>query len=556
MAPAVGWLVTLVAGINVASAVTPAIAARLSFLHAVVPSEVTTMAHELSLSVSALLLAVSIQLLRRRKNACSVAIALLIGLGVLNVVKGLDFEEALLSWTLAVVLWRTRSAFSVDTPPGVVGSAAWRAVVLGVLSVVISWVAVAISSPARHAGLGVRATLREAFALLVGRDGQLLYMDHSRWLPDAIGALGVAVVIATLAPLFRPLRTPIGEPARRTMAKAHIILATHGAGTLGFFTLRNDNEYLFSDDGRAYLAYRVERHVVVVAGDPIGDPASVAGLLAKLAYLAEQRGLRIAVLGAGAGSLPQWSTLGLGTVYLGDEAIVETAAFSLEGRPIRKVRQSVTRLAKAGYTAELCSVADLTPKDLATLAEISQRWRHGKPERGFTMALDRIGGPTQDDCVMVVARDGNGVPRGFLHFAPVYGRPAMSLAAMRRDPDTPNGLMEFLVCESIFGLRERGVRELSLNFATFGRVMREPANRRERVLRRVIGIGDRWFQISSLLRFNEKFFPRWEPRYLLCQGAARVPAAGLAAATVEGQLPRPRLPFAPNGDVVASRIRP
>ena len=93
--------------------------------------------------------------------------------------------------------------------------------------------------------------------------------------------LGVVAAIATISPLFRPLRTPIGEPARRTMAKAHAILATHGAGTLGFFTLRNDNDYLFSDDGRAYLAYRVQHGVVVVSGDPVGDPDAGPGAAAR-----------------------------------------------------------------------------------------------------------------------------------------------------------------------------------------------------------------------------------------------------------------------------------
>ena len=123
-----------------------------------------------------------------------------------------------------------------------------------------------------------------------------------------------------------------------------------GGDTLSFFTLRADHRYLFSHDRRAYLAFQVEGGVPTVAGDPIGDDQAFPALIAELAVIAERRGLRIAVIGAGTARLDLWRQLGLRRVYLGDEAIVATAGFSLEGRAIRKVRQSVTRLERAGYT--------------------------------------------------------------------------------------------------------------------------------------------------------------------------------------------------------------
>ena len=99
-----------------------------------------------------------------------------------------------------------------------------------------------------------------------------------------------------------------------------------------------------------------------------------------------------------------------------------------------------------------------------------------------------------------------------------------------------------MVARCVELLRERGIEELSLNFAAFGRWLRAPQGRAERVLGRVIAPLDRWFQIESLLRFNGKFHPRWEPRYLCFQGRLGLPRAGLAALWAEGQLPRPRAP--------------
>jgi lysyl-tRNA synthetase class 2 len=101
--------------------------------------------------------------------------------------------------------------------------------------------------------------------------------------------------------------------------------------------------------------------------------------------------------------------------------------------------------------------------------------------------------------------------------------------------------MEFLVVRAIELLRARGVSELSLNFAAFARLLHSPASRHERLLAKLVSSGDRFFQVESLYRFNAKFGPRWQPRYLLYEPPFGLTRAGLAAMWAEGQLPKPRL---------------
>src|SRR5262249_43219013 len=164
---------------------------------------------------------------------------------------------------------------------------------------------------------------------------------------------------------------------------------------------------------------------------------------------------------------------------------------------------------------------------LAELERVSSLWHAGGEERGFVMTMDALA-----DGLVVLARDSEGVARGFLHFVPAHGRPAVSLSFMRRDPATPNGLMEFLVVRAIELLRERGVEELSLNFVMFARLLER------RLVRRVVSAANRWFQIESLYRFNVKFSPHWEPRYFVFDGVLALPRVGLAALWAEGQIPR------------------
>jgi lysyl-tRNA synthetase class 2 len=165
------------------------------------------------------------------------------------------------------------------------------------------------------------------------------------------------------------------------------------------------------------------------------------------------------------------------------------------------------------------------------------------------MAMDSIAGEHDEQTLVVLARDESDPARpvrGVLHFVPCYGRPAMSLSFMRRDPETPNGLTEFMVVRAIELLRERGVDEISLNFAAFAKWMHSPDRRCERVLGKLIALANPFFQIESLYRFNAKFFPRWEPRYLVYEGLFGLPRASLAALWAEGQLPKPELRRGPS----------
>jgi lysyl-tRNA synthetase class 2 len=243
--------------------------------------------------------------------------------------------------------------------------------------------------------------------------------------------------------------------------------------------------------------------------------------------------------------------VGLHALYVGDEAIVHTAAFSLEGRAVRKLRQAVSRLEREGYSAEVQRVAALSAVEMDELQSVSDRWRAGEAERGFSMALEGLAADPLDESLVVVARDTFGRARGFLHFVPAYGRPVMSLSAMRRDRDAPNGITEFLVASAVRQLAPLGIEELSLNFAAFARWLHSPSGRVERVLKVLLGKADDFFQVESLYRFNAKFRPRWQPRYLLYQGATSLPRTALAALWAEGQIPRPALP-AP----LLRRVRP
>jgi lysyl-tRNA synthetase class 2 len=511
--PAVAAAAAFAVGVvNLASALTPNVAWRHHLLLRLEPVEVVPVFHTLAVPLSVALIVVAFYLRGRRRRAWQLALALLIVLGVVALLKGLDFEEAILSWSAAALLWWGRGAFCVRHRP------------LGPFSPVL----VVVAAVAAASG-----------GLLAWNASALEVHDELEWLPALVGTAGLAGVLVLTYVLFRPLGAPRELPGSTERRAAVDLVRRHGHDTLAFFKLRQDAHYRFNHDHSAFLGYRVANGVMLVAGDPIGAHGKLAGLVSETCAFAASRGLRVAALGASPNLVALYRQAGFRSLYLGDEAIVDTRSFSLEGRSIRKVRQSVSRAETAGYHAELLDHDRLDERTIEDLEHVSERWRDGAPERGFSMAMDSLRGGHQAASAIVAARDGDGRIRAFIHFVPVYGRPAMSLSFMRRDRDTPNGLMEFVVVRAIQLLGERGVEEVSLNFAAFARWLSAPAGRCERALGRAVSLANPYFQIESLLSFNAKFGPRWEPRYLVYERKRWLPRVGLAALRIEGQLPKP-----------------
>jgi lysyl-tRNA synthetase class 2 len=523
--PSLAAAVALAVGaVNLASALTPNVAWRGHLLLQVEPVELVPLFHTLAVPASVALIVCAFYLGRRRHRAWQAALALLVLLGVLDLVKGFDFEEAALSFAAAALLWAGRGAFYVrhDRPDRRALVHALAAATASVTLVAGFVVAIAhVDSP--------RLIAHETTDLLLWRQGPIAFGDELAWLPFAAGLIAVAGLLALACLAFRPLSPPV-ETERRLAGE---LVRAHGRDTLAFFKLRRDTQYLFGSDRRAFIGYRIEGNVMLLSGDPVGESASLPLLLKETCAFAERHGLRLGAVGVGASTLPLFRDAGLHAMYLGDEAIVETAAFSLEGRAIRKVRQSVSRIEAAGYSIDAQELGRLDTDTRAQLHAVSARWLDGAPERGFSMAMDSLDAAHQPDSVVVLARDGDDHVRAFLHFVPSHGRRAMSLSFMRRDYDTPNGLTEYLVVKAIEVMRERGIEELSLNFAAFARLIRAqgPAAR-------ALSFLDRFFQVERLYRFNAKFDPRWEPRYLVFEGALGLPRVGIAAMLVEGQLPR------------------
>ena len=202
-------------------------------------------------------------------------------------------------------------------------------------------------------------------------------------------------------------------------ARAARIVARYATDSAPF-TLRADKQFFFATAGTASIAYRVVAGVALVSGDPVGE-MPVPGARRGVRALRRAARWTLGVLGASALRLPLWRDAGLRAHYTGDEAIVDPSAFSTSGRSMRKVRQSVTRLERAGYSAQVVSSAAVDETLAERIAEIASRWRGDRSETGYSMAFAGAAVDRTRDDLYVIARDEAGEPRGFLRFGACRG---------------------------------------------------------------------------------------------------------------------------------------
>jgi lysyl-tRNA synthetase, class II len=532
-APRLAAALAALAGLlNLVSALLPAEADRLRVLDRLVPGAVSAGATAATATAGVGLLLLAGGLRRRQRLAWLATVGLLGGSVVFNVTKGLDVEEALVEAFLAGLLVSQAGRFTARQGP-LERRAALRPALLVVLSTgLYSALGLLANADDVDVPLTLPRVVRETGRMAAGLGSGIgLEGRFGRVFPASVAAvfyLGALVVVArALAPaLVRPVRDP-------GLAEA---VAASG-DSLAYFALRDDR--LSVRAGDALVSWAPVGVVALAAGDPLGPPAGWPAAVAAFLAEAAAQGRIAAVLGCGAGAARTWQAAGLTTIYLGDEAVLELDRFSLEGRAVRVARQSWHRALRAGLTATVCRAGQLDPRELASLRALSAHWRGGTPERGFSMALGRLLDPRDAGGFLVVGRDAAGHPLGLLHLVPWDGDGA-SLDTMRRDRDAPAILNDFLVVEAARRLPALGVRQLSLNFSFLRAVLDagSDAGLRLRVAQWGLRRLSRRFPIRSLYRFNKKFDPAWQPRYLAVQTAEDLAAVCLACLRAEGLLNR------------------
>ena len=511
--------------VNLISALTPPMRNRLAGISRVAPFAVPVSATFATAALGVVLLLLAGSVRHGRRRAWLVACYVLAASIITNLLKGIDVEEAVASLIVAAYLASNGRYFRGAANRGSTRAAVALLAAVASGGLAASWLVAAIT----HAP--VTDVITGFASQLVGVGGPAL-PDALRDVSAAMTAIGLTTLVAAAWLLLRPRRSIESDPIAD--AKAWDLVQLHGSGTLDYFALRDDKARFIW--GNTVVPYAVRGGVAVVSPDPIGPSDERSQAWAAFRRHCTDNGWSVVVSGAADNWLSVYRSNGMTVIYAGDEAVVDVTSFSLAGGCNKALRQAVNRVASAGYRIEFCDPADLDPTRAAQLTDMLACGRRGDVERGFSMTLSRLFDSRDRGLLLAIAVDAHDHPAAFCQFVPAPGISGYSLDITRRaGGQHPNGLVDFVIVNTIEHLRDQGGRGLALNFATMravlaGEVADTWLNRRNRSLLKRLG---RDMQIESLWRFNAKYDPTWVPRYVIVDGPDQVLSAALAVASTE-----------------------
>jgi phosphatidylglycerol lysyltransferase len=491
--------------------------------------------------------------LRRGKRRAFVGALFLCAVSVpVNLLKSVDVEEATVAALLLFALGVSGDAFRVRSRALSVAAlrsgAAWFGLGLVVYAVGGAWVIKAVFGHEPS----MRLALAEAAYRLFGIGHEVVAVPGSlplaarrivAWYLGSLPVLGCVLVLGVAVASLRPASHR--RQHRAQAGRVADLLHRHGDGSVSAFAVADENDYFFSANGRAVIAYRFEADTLLAIGDVIGPDEEWPALLRDFETDCRDHDWQFAFFQARVERLPLYRARGWRVLHIGEDPVLHVDRFRLEGSAVGDVRRSSRRARSEGVRIRhfvpasnpFDAVRD--PALFESVRAVSAAWlagRHGE-EKSFCMG--RFEPRRLPEVWLAVAERADGRVEAFVTWVPIWARRGWALDLMRRRPDAMSGVMELLVVDSVENARSRGDALLSLSLSALARTEPEagagavPSEAREspEALRARTFLMDhlaRFYDFQGLFHWKRKFAPEFEPRYLIYPGALALPRVALA----------------------------
>ncbi|HEX3702030.1 MAG TPA: bifunctional lysylphosphatidylglycerol flippase/synthetase MprF [Vicinamibacterales bacterium] len=501
----VAGLVAAGGGLMLLSTSTRALSPRLDMLEKIVPLPIVEVSHVAAALTGVLLLVLARGLAKGYRAALGATIGVLLLAAVSSVLKGLDYEEAVILTGLAVAAWSQAPLF--DRPSG----GPW-----------FTARDLAVAALALFLFLGFGAFTYRLTPASLERVRFVGYrFERGRYLRTA-GTLAIAV---TAGALYVLLRVSVGFTRLREdeIDRTLELHAAIGQGTSAMM-VANGDKAVFRFGDRGFCLYRTIGPYLVVFADPsVASGDDRADFLNALFAFAAEIDRRPLFYQISLEWIPPLHDRGYAFFKLGEEAHVPLRQVSSDGPQGKLYRQILRRGERDGLQFRVLAPFEIEAV-MPELRAISDDWLEAKGtrERQFSIGFFDEAYVRRFPCA-IVERHGRVVAFANLLRGP--RRQELSIDLMRYRSEGPHA-MDFLFASLLFYGKELGFERFNLGMAPLASVGRfQGAHARERLANLLFQHGENWYNFQGLRFYKAKFDPVWMPRYMAYQNAWEWPAA-------------------------------
>lgn len=491
------------------------------------PFDVHYGTYKLTVVVGFFLVMLSYGLMRGKRQAWNITLALLILSFFLHILRGSTVLATLVILALTILLTILYYYFQAgsDAPSARRG---YVVLILG-LGIVVFYT------------IGGFIALYDQFEPLVDRFGidgvilRLITNTHLHLLPGtqaffldrAFPVLCASAILYGMIQVLRPVAATFlpNEQERRVVASHTRI---YGKNSISYFALSEEKVYFFSASRKTIISYVLEGNVAVVAGDPIGPESELVNGLKEFIEFCHQQDWTIVLWQVRNDLVDVYRSVGLHLLKIGEDAVINTQTFTLKGGAMANVRSSAKRAEKDGVRVVFYHGQVEDTEQLVQMEQISKEWlaQKGGTEMGFSMGqFDPEGDPEQ---VTALAVDDSNSVHAFVTFVPIYGRRGWGLDLLRRAEQCAPGTMELLLARSIEYLKICGAEMVSLGLAPMSNANNEDVSFLDSSIDFLTHRFGNLSKSQSLFNFKKKFQPTWESRYLVFSHTLTLPKVGWA----------------------------
>ncbi|WP_414513528.1 phosphatidylglycerol lysyltransferase domain-containing protein [Nostoc sp. PCC 9305] len=518
------FLTGLVGVVNLLSAVTPNLYGRTHWLKEFLPFEIRASGHIFAALTGFVLLTLATNLLRRKRIAWLLTIALLVISICSHLLKGLDYEESLLSGVLLVQLIWMRHFFTAQSDrPSI---ARGVRVLIGALLFTLAYGTIGfyLLDGKFSENFNWREAIVQTLAMFFTEDNWGLqpksrfgeFFANSIYI-IAAGTITYAIVMLLQPVFWRNLATT--NEQRRVKE----IVEQYGCSSLAALTLLNDKSYYFSPSGNSVIAYVPKGRGAIALGDPIGPIEDRKETIIAFQQFCQRNDWYPGFYQTMPDDVELYKSLGFKVLKIGEEAIVDLKSFTLQGKAGKNFRPSISRLTKLGYQIDFYQ-PPIANDLLHRLKPVSDEWLKMVQGSEKQFSLGWFDEAYLRECEIAVVHNPEGQISAFANIIREYQLNEATIDMMRHRSSLENGTMDFLFISLLQHFKEGGYDSFNFGLSALAGVGDNPESRRlEKVLHYLYEHLNRFYNFKGLHAYKDKFRPRWEPRYLVYPSLTALP---------------------------------